>query len=1017
MNERLTISNTPENTGSQDYFYLRRLGMQYIEDLGSKFWTDYNIHDPGITLLEALCYAITDLGYRTSYSITDLISQPTNAAFKPDKQALFTPRKILTVNPWTVNDYRKMLIDINGIKNGWLFIKNCPCEDIYLYVDCKNEKLSYKPFKPTATPVIVKGLYDVMVEFEDVEALGDLNTGKLYSNISFHSKDPLQLKTFNGSIEVRFPSWQQVETQFAKFRPLLAYTVGLTEVIVNSISGNKSDATDIDDTLLYQEISEPLYAGLTIKFLVDKNDASTNAELELNNIPLRVILKGTEAKSNIAVQDIRKLLEDNGEAGLINSFITKLQTAHQIIKATKKKLHSSRNLAEDWCAVTAISIEEIGICADVDVTPDADIEQVLATVYFLIGRYFSPEIGFHSLQELLEAGVAVDDIFDGPALDNGFINNDELEAASVKKELYASDVINIMMDIPGIVAVRNLTLVGYDAEGNKTNAESWVYRVANQHQPRLYIHGSKLLAFKNGLPFLPDNDELDDSMQLLQGLNAQPVYDGHILDLPVKNGSHKNITAYYPVQYQLPQTYGVSEAGLNPMATPLRKAQAIQLSGYMLLFEQLLVNYLAQLRNIDKLFSLDDTVQQTYFSFLLKETELSNMPELKAVDLNENVLQELIEDEDTMLDRRNRFLDHLLARFSESFSDYALMLFSLSQNKKLSEAQLIKDKIRFLEDYPGMSHDRALSFNYKKPEAVCSAMNVAGLSNRIEKLLSLKQAGDYFELYEEKDEDSKLYETRWRLKNDAGKIILSSSTKYPDADLKESINLSKQEIDNVLQHILTESDYTIEKDKKWTLNLTNGSGEVIATRKQAFDTKAAVITARDELIAFAKEKVMAAKIYIVEHLLLRSRNKPSAQFPNGDPLLGICPSKNCEPCVDDDPYSFRITIVLSGESGLTENHIEFRRFAEKTIRQEVPAHLGIKICWVSTQQMFDFNEVYCKWLAELSKESPDTAALHDKLQNLLNVFNHLKTVYPDAYLHDCADGNDDNRLFLNQTIV
>jgi len=26
-------------------------------------------------------------------------------------------------------------------------------------------------------------------------------------------------------------------------------------------------------------------------------------------------------------------------------------------------------------------------------------------------------------------------------------------------------------------------------------------------------------------------------------------------------------------------------------------------------------------------------------------------------------------------------------------------------------------------------------------------------------------------------------------------------------------------------------------------------------------------------------------------------------------------------------------------------------------------------------------------------------------------------VYPPASLHDCADGNDENRVFLNQTIV
>ncbi len=109
--------------------------MEYIEQLGSKLWTDYNIHDPGITILEALCYALTDLGYRTSLNIKDILAlelpevPDTDGQYPADKrQALFTARNILTVNPWTTDDFRKLLINIDGIKNGWLYCKKQPCE-------------------------------------------------------------------------------------------------------------------------------------------------------------------------------------------------------------------------------------------------------------------------------------------------------------------------------------------------------------------------------------------------------------------------------------------------------------------------------------------------------------------------------------------------------------------------------------------------------------------------------------------------------------------------------------------------------------------------------------------------------------------------------------------------------------------------------------------------------------------------------------------------------------------------
>ena len=58
----------------EDYDFLRKEAIRYIQALSGKVWTDYNTHDPGITLLEAACYSLTDLGYRTSFDIKDLLT-------------------------------------------------------------------------------------------------------------------------------------------------------------------------------------------------------------------------------------------------------------------------------------------------------------------------------------------------------------------------------------------------------------------------------------------------------------------------------------------------------------------------------------------------------------------------------------------------------------------------------------------------------------------------------------------------------------------------------------------------------------------------------------------------------------------------------------------------------------------------------------------------------------------------------------------------------------------------------
>lgn len=65
MNSSQGISKNPPNIPTLDFNKLREEGMKLIQELSGDIWTDFNLHDPGITTLEVLCYALTDLGYRT----------------------------------------------------------------------------------------------------------------------------------------------------------------------------------------------------------------------------------------------------------------------------------------------------------------------------------------------------------------------------------------------------------------------------------------------------------------------------------------------------------------------------------------------------------------------------------------------------------------------------------------------------------------------------------------------------------------------------------------------------------------------------------------------------------------------------------------------------------------------------------------------------------------------------------------------------------------------------------------
>src|SRR5215211_8116558 len=109
------LTNEQQLSPAEDFAFLRAEGIELIQKLSGKVWTDYNTHDPGITTLEALCYAITDLAYRTGWDIEDILS-PEAASSDPlrpyPNQAFFTAKDILTINPATADDFRRLLIDL-----------------------------------------------------------------------------------------------------------------------------------------------------------------------------------------------------------------------------------------------------------------------------------------------------------------------------------------------------------------------------------------------------------------------------------------------------------------------------------------------------------------------------------------------------------------------------------------------------------------------------------------------------------------------------------------------------------------------------------------------------------------------------------------------------------------------------------------------------------------------------------------------------------------------------------------
>jgi len=371
-----TISNEPPEYPGMNFALLRQEGIKHIEKLAGKVWTDYNTHDPGITILEALCYAITDLSYRLSFPIQDLLASPPPESGE-DKQQFFTARQILTANPLTINDYRKLLIDIDGIQNAWL--RKVKDSDPEIYYNANANTLN---FDTTDLPEYIK----------------------LYS-------EPLQL---NG---------------------------------------------------LYQ-------------VLIAKEEGADKAKLE---------------------------------------------------EEVKLRLHQHRNLCEDFEQIEILPKEEITVKAEIEIEEGFDLSDLMAKIYFGLDCLISPTINFFTLRELLEKGKSTAEIFAGPPLEHGFIDDEQLQLFERKEqeeeeetgdELHTSDMIHIILDLEGTKAVKSITL----SSSKSSDEEEWALELDINSTPRMKDVEAAIediTFFKGQIPCQLDEKEKAEVVNKVQALQIE----------------------------------------------------------------------------------------------------------------------------------------------------------------------------------------------------------------------------------------------------------------------------------------------------------------------------------------------------------------------------------------------------------------------------------------------------------------------------------------------------------------
>lgn len=997
----------------KDFFQIREKGIALIQRLCETSWTDHNAHDPGITMLEVLAHAISDLGYRTDLPAEDIF-------FTEDSNDRYFPaHEILTHMPVTVTDYRKLLARVKDVRNAWVFpidktkaVNNRRYNNHLIYADCYDRKLSLKAKNREGNknhPVYINGFYEILLELEIHEEFGSLNNYDLTERVeSGDLKDVI-------------------------------LTVKTKEMPANSLDGKiqLDDLKKVESTRWEALISSPSghKQNFEIVLIEDKPYVNRPAK-EVTTTALQPLV-----------------------FGLVAQYLKKHKYIKSTIERVKYAFHQHRNLCEDLLRIDLVESVDISICADIELSNDADMEVVQAKVFHAIENYFNPPIPFSSLKELQDKEVPVEEIFNSPYIDyeqcfeddpvftkHGFITTEQIETTAIREEIYSSDIINLIVDIEGVIAVKELLMSPYenDVIGK---SERWCLNVSENRQPIFDMVRSKLLFFKQGIPFRAKPEEFQSTLRYLKDLSHKKAQIGKLQRLELPEGKNRNLGQHYSILNDFPQNYGVGPLGVSPNATEERRLQAKQLQGYLSIFDQILADYLSQLHNAKDLLSFqkEDGSEIDFFSYYTQNLSKGNSgysqelsDELFPANFDNETRRSFLESKANGYKRRSKMLDHLLARYNEQLKDGFLINNEFSflgtgeaTLKKRPEEELLKDKAQFLKHYPQLSRERGTGYCYlgnlgtkDTDKGIWDTGNVSGLKKRITRLAGIdddtRKSLVCTKLFDELFSVSGQGPFRWTISGVVPSTLLNPPVQEFFTSRKSFVSedKAKEDMALVFPYLRLPDNTKVlqnENTDKFFIQIENEYGQILATSNEKYDDyQTAVTTLRSfwrayDLLLQTQDLCKNEGFHLIEHLLFRPLNN----LPNS-PLMDVCIDEDCTFCGEEDPYSFRMTLLFPYW------HVRFRRpevrhYIEQLVREETPPHIHVKICWIGNGQMLAFETAYKKWLLAKANCLIDGSEYNKALGQLLLIMNRLITQHPEATLHDCEEDSDDNPVQLGRT--
>lgn len=560
----------------------------------------------------------------------------------------------------------------------------------------------------------------------------------------------------------------------------------------------------------------------------------------------------------------------------------------RIINKVKRLFHAQRNLCEDIFQVTILKPFYLDLKLELTLDVTVDGEDVFAQVYYSINDYLSHEARFQSLGELREEEEDFNAIYLGPTLKNGFLKDKELQPK--KNGIFTSEITKIISKIAGVVSIDKFEIK--EDDDNKPAFDNEII-VPEQESPRLNIPASnKKLIFKTAdVELKPDVREIKKRYMSIEAeyYGTFKTVSESANSAQIPEGESLGISSFYSIREQFPAVYGIGKFGLPKNVPKKRKAQAKQLKAYLLPFDQLMANFLAQLTNLYTLYDVNNSDVQTYFCQELEDMQdvkklIKVDPKSKKEPLDQwsDVLKTLNNQFDTNAIRRlNEVADNLLARFAEQFPTYVLQKINTSCFGKHFTDQdfdrkLLLWKRKLVANYGRLSYNRAKSFNYSvKPDtdaAIPVHDSTASIVEKMSILLGIhhsKTRNLSALVNSEKMTPELIFEEEIEYFKD-GQILVIEKLIQGVKDRVKLTGKSEMRVEVILALGVVKSNYfDLKKDKTHSIFLKNDQNPENNIELMSGLAKKDVEKAKEHALKFLKKMNDKSEgIHLIEHLLL-----------------------------------------------------------------------------------------------------------------------------------------------------